>query len=124
MNAAIGVRKGRCSWQLRVGAAVLGVLFIVEGLLKFTPGATDMFDDWGYPGWFTSFIGAAQVLVGALLFWPAAIPVAAVALSLLMLGALGTLLLAGETHMVLVPALLFIYSALLAWRAKCSLWNA
>ena len=92
--------KAISSWIL---IAVFAVLFVLASLGKLTGQATGMFESWGYPAWFATFIGVAE-LAGAIgLLIPKTTRWAAVGLALVMLGAAFTHVTNGEGAQVLRP---------------------
>ena len=64
------------------------------------------FAQWGYPGWFRLFVGAREVIVGALLLVPRLAFYAASALAMGMLGAIYTELFRGDPPRALFPLVL------------------
>ena len=82
----------------RAAAAGLVVLTILEvlgmgvaGLAKFQgPTWIDLFESWGYAGWFALFIGAVEVLAALALLVPSLTSYAALTLIGVMLGAIWT----------------------------------
>lgn len=103
--------------SLRIAAAILGVVFVLEGLLKFTPGMAEQFAQWGYAAWFATVIGVVQIAVGVLLFVPRAVGYAALVLAVLMLGAVVTVVRGGDYLYSFVPVLLFVYASVVSYVA-------
>ena len=82
---------------------VFAALFALASLGKLTGQATAMFEAWGYPAWFATVIGVAE-LAGAIgLLIPKTTRWAAVGLALIMLGAAYTHLAIGEGAQVVRP---------------------
>lgn len=77
-------------WILTV---LIGLWMVVAGLTKFQNAAEWQrwfAEDWGYPTWFRSFIGVAEIGGGLLLLLPKTAPYAAAGLMTIMLGAVWT----------------------------------
>ena len=74
------------AWILQV---LLAVLFIKSGFSKLSglEGTMKMFGSMGMPGWFGGFIGAAELLGGIGLLIPRTVRLAALGLSIIMIGA-------------------------------------
>ena len=112
---------------LWIAAAVLAVAFLAAGAMKLTQPKEKLAESG--MGWTEAFspgaikaIGALEVLAGIGLILPAAldivpdlVPVAAVGLVVLMLGALVTHLLRREGQMVVVNVVLVALAAFVAW---------
>lgn len=92
-----------------VGAA----LFVLAGLPKIMGQAAASFESWGYPGWFSYLIGAAEAGGGVGLLIPKLARWAAVGLILVMLGALFTELTNGGLAVRPVPWM--VLAAVVAW---------
>ena len=91
----------KAGWPKKVGIALLWVVIALEafgmgtiGVAKFTRDWwVWAFDQWGYPQGFVWVVGAAEVGLALALLVPRLASWAAVGLSVIMVGALGTLLL-------------------------------
>ncbi|MGD9589699.1 MAG: DoxX family protein [Pyrinomonadaceae bacterium] len=95
------------SWVLVV---LLAVLFLLAAAGKLMGGAGQMFENWGYPRWFATFIGITE-LAGAIgLLIPKTTKFAILGLSGIMIGAAYTHLSNGEGLAVLRP---IIFAAVL-----------
>ena len=102
------------SWIL---IAVLALLFLFAALSKLTGAATPMFEGWGYPAWFATLIGVAE-LAGAIgLLIPKTTRCAIYGLTAVMLGAIFTHISAGEGAQVLRP-LIFLGGLWSIWFLK------
>ena len=98
------------SWIL---VLLVALLFGMSGAAKLAGRMTEMFADWGYPAWFATFIGAAE-LAGAIgLLIPKTMRWAVYGLTLIMAGAAYTHVAAGEGAQVLRP---LIFTAVM-WTA-------
>lgn len=88
------------SWVL---VLLLAVMFGMAGLAKLGGNMNEMFANWGYPAWFATFIGAAE-LAGAIgLLIPRTMRWAVYGLTLIMIGGAYTHLSNGEGAEVLRP---------------------
>lgn len=67
-------------------------IFVIAGWAKFsaTSGWARAFVHWGFPTWFRVLVGVIEVAGGLLLLVPQTAVYAAVALAVIMLGAMGT----------------------------------
>jgi len=109
--------------MLWVVSAFLTFVFVNSGWPKFSnsSGWARAFTTWGYPTWFRVLVGVIEVLGGVLLLLPWTAMYAAMALAVIMLGAMSTHIAhgnpAGVSHEVFPLALLagVIY---LRWRGK------
>jgi putative oxidoreductase len=109
----------RKKWRLIVVsalAALVGLVFVRQGVMKFDPGAfwTGAFERWGYPVWFRYTIGVLETAGGALLLVPRFTTYAATILTAIMVGAFFTRLGDGRTNDLVAIG---VYMALLAWFA-------
>lgn len=88
------------SWVVLV---LMALGFILASIGKLTGAAAPMFANWGYPAWFATFIGAAE-LAGAIgLLIPKLTRYAVVGLTFVMVGAGYTHIANGEGLAVLRP---------------------
>jgi uncharacterized membrane protein YphA (DoxX/SURF4 family) len=113
----------------RAGTVILWILTIfgtltmgLAGLSKFTNPSRWHFVAWGYPAWFSSFIGGLEMLAAALLLVPRVAPYAACMLAVVMLGALYTVLTKTSDmgwHAALMQlAVMSVIAALRFWRGS------
>jgi uncharacterized membrane protein YphA (DoxX/SURF4 family) len=101
---------------LWTASALLAALFLAAGLAKFaSAGTLETFARWGYPLWFARLVGAVEIGAGLLLLWPRMAWRAAAVLLVVMVGAVGTLLYAGEPVQSLLPAALLAPLALVGY---------
>jgi putative oxidoreductase len=100
---------------LRVISIVLGVFFVFEGVLKFTPVAAVMFAGFGYPDWFRYLIGVTEVGAGVLLFFPKYVWQAAAGLLLIMFGAIISHIRAGEAPISILPAVVAVFLGVIGY---------
>lgn len=101
---------------------LLGALFVFAGAMKFVMSVEEMTKQMAMPGWFLHFIGAAEILGGiglilpwALRFKPMLTPLAAAGLLIIMIGAVIVTLMTPEPAMAVVPALVAVCLAFVAW---------
>lgn len=114
--------------QKKIGSAIarglLTAVFLVAAGMKFAalPFEVAGFERFGYPLWFMYVIGALQ-LIGAVMLWSRHfIDLGAMLLAVLMVGAAGSHLHAGDPIMMTLPALvLFIMLAGLAYAFRSEL---
>ncbi len=92
-------------WVLIV---LLAAGFTMAALGKLTGAATDMFIGWGYPAWFATLIGVLEITGAVGLLIPKARPLAALGLSVIMLGAAYTHLANYEAGQVVRPLIFLI----------------
>lgn len=99
---------------------VLGAMFVVSGLIKFTgtAGVIDNFVDWGYPAWFALLAGGVELIGGLLLLFPGPNRTffGAVILSLHMFAAFFTHFVHGEAMLAAVPIGLSVLLLMTAYR--------
>lgn len=96
-------------WVLTV---IAGVGFILSGLSKIS-GSEEMatnFAGWGYPVWFMYLVGACELAGGICLFFSRTAILAASAMMIIMIGAIGTHFLNDQAALT-VPA--FVMGVLL-----------
>ncbi len=93
------------SWVL---VALVAAMFAMSGLAKLGGQMTEMFATWGYPPWFATLIGVAE-LAGAIgLLVPRTTRWAVYGLSAVMLGAAYTHIANGEGVEVLRPIVFIV----------------
>jgi uncharacterized membrane protein YphA (DoxX/SURF4 family) len=96
-------------------ALVLGVVFLGTGITKLAgmPYIVQTFREWGYPPWFRIVIGLMETAGGALVLIPATRVLGATLIALVMVGAIGTHVHAGQWSMVPVPLVTLVLALLL-----------
>lgn len=102
------------AWVLAVG---VGAVFFATGLMKLMGSSRELFPGAAmlqHPVWFRSVVGVAEAICGMLLLIPVTSSFAAVAIALMMIGAMITLLAIGQPG-VMFPALMFAMALALAW---------
>jgi putative oxidoreductase len=98
----------------RVGGTVLRslltVVFLVAAGMKFAavPFEVEGFARFGYPLWFMYVIGALQLLGAVLLWTRGCVALGAGLLAILMIGAVGSHLLAGDPILMPLPAFVLL----------------
>ena len=98
MSKGARARKLALTVILWLLSAFLVLVFVNAGYPKFSDSSrwTEAFAAWGYPVWFRVFVGAVEVLGAALLLVPRTAIYAAAALSVIMLGGMGTHIFHGD----------------------------
>ena len=98
-------------------SALLTAAFLMAGGMKLmgSEQIVQNFELWGYPYFFLYVVGLSEVTFGISLWIPKISGLAALGLVSLMVGAVGTHLLAGEMNMLAPPLVLGILSALIFW---------
>lgn len=107
-------------WIIQI---LLAALFAFAGGMKLISPIEEMTKQMAMPGWFLRFIGVAEVAgaIGLVVPWlvgirPMLTPLAAVALALIMIGAVVVTLMIGDVLSALIP---FVVGLLLGWVAYC-----
>ena len=104
--------------------SLLAALFLFAGGMKLVSPIEEMTSQMpiALPGWFLRFIGVAEVLggIGLVLPWltgiqPRLTPLAAAALTVVMIGAVGFVLVAGQPANVPMPLVTGALCAFVAW---------
>ena len=101
-------------WAMTIVSWLLGLVFLASGGAKLAGVElmVQQFEGWGYPRWFVDVVGIVEVIGGLLLFIPGLRVLGALALIVVMIGAAGTHIMAGEWANVALPVALL---ALLVW---------
>lgn len=95
-------------------SVLLALVFLMTGTMKLTGGWSDRFEVWGYPVWFFYIIGVTETAAGLALMWRRTRLFGALAVIVVMLGALFTLLRAGDTDRIAIPCLALLLGAVVA----------
>ena len=102
------------TWPISI---ILGLLFAAVGLSKlWGPSSvrwSDRFLNWGYPVGFQYVVGGVEIISGLTLLVPRSRRPAAVSLTLVMAGAVGTHLIHSELPRIIAPLVLGILAFLL-----------
>ena len=111
MNVALWILQG-----------LLGALFLFGGIFKLVMPLDAMKGPIEFPGWFLRFIGVAETLGGLGLLLPGIFrirtgltPLAAAGLVIIMIGAVGTGLKIGDPVAALIPGVVGILAAFVAY---------
>jgi putative oxidoreductase len=90
--------------------SLLTVVFLVAAGMKFAavPFEVEGFARFGYPLWFMYVIGALQLLGAVLLWTRGCVALGAGLLAILMIGAVGSHLLAGDPILMPLPAFVLL----------------
>ena len=113
-SKTVRILKSIAVW---VPTVLFGVFFTLQGFSKFPADSPwpGMFERWGYPAHFHLVIGAVELLAGLVLLVPRLAGWAALALTVVMLGAFGTHLAHGETTQSVFTLVITLALAALAW---------
>lgn len=102
--------------------ALLALLFLFAGGMKFVMSIEEMTKQIPLPGWFLHFIGVCEVLgaLGLIVPWltrirPGLTPLAAAGLVIMMIGATAVTLMTGDIAMALMPLAVGILCAFVAY---------
>jgi len=102
--------------------ALLALIFLFSGAMKFVMSVEEMTKQMAMPGWFLHFIGVCEILgaLGLILPWltrirPGLTPLAAAGLVIIMIGAIVITLMIGGIAMALVPLAVGILCAFVAY---------
>jgi uncharacterized membrane protein YphA (DoxX/SURF4 family) len=96
-------------------ATLLGCIFLGAGMSKLIAldFVVETFQGWGYPTWFRWAVGLTEILAAVLVLIPATRGLGSAIIGLVMLGAIGTHVVAGQWLMIPLPLALFVLAALL-----------
>jgi uncharacterized membrane protein YphA (DoxX/SURF4 family) len=119
-TAPQGAKRGKARtvglWAL---TGLLACLFALAGVMKFvSPDAVKQFEAFGYAGWFCWLIGAAEVGGALALLLPRLAFYGAAGLAVVMVGAVFTLLRAGEVPQAAVPLVVLGLLALVGYARR------
>ncbi len=104
------------SLALWIVTGLLACMFVFSGSMKFASAEmADHFTQWGYPDWFRVLIGAIEIGAGLVLLIPRTALYAAVALGVVMVGAVATHLRHGEVPQAAVPLVLLALLAMVGY---------
>ena len=95
-------------------AVLLGLVFLMTGGMKLFGGWSSRFEVWGYPIWFFYFIGVTETVAGLALMRRRTRLYGALAVIVVMIGALATLFWAGDTDRIEIPSLALLLAAIVA----------
>jgi uncharacterized membrane protein YphA (DoxX/SURF4 family) len=102
--------------------ALLALIFLFSGSMKFVMSVEEMTKQMPMPGWFLHFIGVCEILgaLGLILPWltrirPGLTPLAAAGLVIIMIGATVITLMISDIAMALVPLVVGILCAFVAY---------
>ena len=96
-------------------ALALGCIFLGTGISKIIAldFVVETFQGWGYPAWFRYVVGLTEILAAVLVLIPATRALGAALIAVVMLGAIGTHVLAGQWLFVPVPLVMLVLALLL-----------
>lgn len=101
-----------------VVSIVLALLFLATGVMKLAGMMVEQFGAWGYPAWFQYLIGVAETAAGVGFLVKKTRFHAATAMIVVMLGAIFTVVRAGEMGQVAVPVIALLLTALVARNSR------
>ncbi len=101
----------------------LVLVFFRAGVTKFSDSGfwAAAFRHWGFPVWFRILIGVVEAGGALLLLWPRTASYAAINLGVVMVGAIGTVLVAGQTRNLVQPTVALLLCSVVAalrWRKR------
>jgi uncharacterized membrane protein YphA (DoxX/SURF4 family) len=109
-------------YALWIVQVLLAALFIFAGGMKFVMPVEQMQDPVALPGWFLRFIGVVELLGGLGLLLPGLLgirpgltPLAAAGLVIIMIGATVIGFMFGPVSMALIPLVVGLLAAFVAW---------
>ena len=103
--------KEKAGKSTTVASIVLALLFLLTGVMKLAGLMVEQFGEWGYPAWFQYLIGVAETAAGVGFLMKRTRFHAAAAMIVVMLGAIFTVLRAGQTGQVAVPVIALLLTA-------------
>jgi len=117
-------------WGMRVAIGLLWTLTVLEafgmglaGFAKFgTQTWTDMFAGWGYPAAFAYVIGAGEMAGALAILVPRFATYAAVFLTIIMLGALGTVVVHDDPLGITAPIMHLVVLAIIGFARRDRRW--
>ena len=110
--------EGQTRKLTTVVSIVLALLFLATGVMKLAGMMVEQFGAWGYPAWFQYLIGVAETAAGVGFLMKKTRFHAATAMIVVMLGAIFTVLRAGQTGDVAVPIVALLLTALVARNSR------
>lgn len=110
--------EGKTGKLTTVVSIVLALLFVATGVMKLAGVMVEHFGVWGYPAWFQYLIGVAETAAGVGFLMKKTRFYAAAAMIVVMLGAIFTVLRAGQTGDVAVPIIALLLTAFVARKSR------
>jgi hypothetical protein len=124
-------RRPLMTYALWIVQVLLALVFLFAGGTKLILPIEALTQEMPLPGWFVRFIGVVEVLGAIGLILPGLLrirqgltPVAAVGLVLIMIGATGLTLAGGEVVLALIPLVVGLLAAFIAYGRWSSLTTA
>jgi uncharacterized membrane protein YphA (DoxX/SURF4 family) len=113
-----GLTMPKIPLPLRILAALIGLIFVLAGGAKLAAQQMmlDQFAHFGYASWFMYLVGLGEVLLGAGLFIPRVMKLAALGLAPIMFGAVVTHALHDPLSAAIPAAALLMLLGYVAWR--------
>jgi uncharacterized membrane protein YphA (DoxX/SURF4 family) len=115
-------KQSTFSYKNWILAGLVAFVFLSAGAPKLgtTQEVLQSFEEWGYPQWMLYAVGAIEYFGGIFLMLPWATFWSAIALSVVMLGAIFTHIATGAAAWAVVPTLMLAALAFLAYRRRPS----
>ncbi len=115
LHNSMARRSPRLAGPRSIVATLLGCIFLAAGISKLIAldSVVETFQGWGFPTWFRWLIGLVEMLAAVLVLIPATRELGAGLIALVMLGAVGTHVLAREWYMVPLPLALLVLAVML-----------
>ena len=110
--------EGKTGKLTTVISIVLALLFLATGVMKLAGMMVEQFGAWGYPAWFQYLIGVAETAAGVGFLMKKTRFHAATAMIVVMLGAIFTVVRAGEMVQIALPAVTLLLAALVARNSR------
>ena len=110
--------EGQTRKLTTVVSIVLALLFLATGVMKLAGMMVEQFGAWGYPAWFQYLIGVAETAAGVGFLMKKTRFYAATGMIVVMLGAIFTVVRAGEMGQVAVPIVVLLLTALVARNSR------
>ena len=108
------IDKDKIGKLTTVVSIVLALLFLATGVMKLAGMTVEQFGEWGYPAWFQYLIGVAETAAGVGFLIKRTRFYAAAAMTGVMLGAIFTVLRAGQTGDAVVPLVALLLTVFVA----------
>ncbi len=103
--------KSIFSW---VVSFLIAGIFMMAGVTKVVGQKTqvEQFESWGYPHYFTYVVGVIELAIASTLLFPKLKYFGALGAIVVMLGAIITLIINNQTHMVIAPIIVLLLAIL------------
>lgn len=112
------IDKEKAGKLTTVVSIVLALLFLATGVMKLAGMTVEQFGAWGYPAWFQYLIGVVETAAGVGFLMRRTRFYAAAAMIVVMLGAIFTVVRAGQMGDVAVPIIALLLTAFVARNSR------